>query len=91
MKRFISHRIFTANQHKEEVRIRARPPRGSYTTRYLTPDTMTAIKVTKTTGEQEPFNETKLRRSLARAGADQQIIEQIVKSIRNKLYNGIST
>lgn len=52
---------------------------------------MATINVTKASGEQEPFNEAKLRRMLAATDADPKVVEQIVSSIKEKLYEGIST
>lgn len=52
---------------------------------------MAPITVTKASGEKEPFDEKKLRRSLASAGANDQIINQIAEGISDILYNGIST
>ncbi|WP_445664363.1 ATP cone domain-containing protein [Fodinibius sp. AD559] len=52
---------------------------------------MAPITVTKASGEKEPFDENKLRRSLKSAGADQQIIDRIANAISEILYNGIST
>jgi hypothetical protein len=52
---------------------------------------MAPITVTKASGEKEPFDENKLRRSLKSAGADQQIIDRIANAISEILYDGIST
>ena len=52
---------------------------------------MVTITVTKASGEKEPFDENKLRRSLKSAGADEQIIDQIAAAISDMLYDGIST
>lgn len=52
---------------------------------------MKNIKVTKASGETEPYDEQKLRRSLANAGADEQVIDRIADSIRDMLVDGIST
>ncbi len=52
---------------------------------------MSGIKVIKASGESELFDETKLIRSLDRAGAGQDIIAQVLKNIDNSLYDGIST
>ncbi|NGP77509.1 ATPase [Balneolaceae bacterium YR4-1] len=52
---------------------------------------MENIKVTKASGEREPYDESKLRRSMANAGADQKVIDSIVASIRDQLVDGIST
>ena len=52
---------------------------------------METINVTKASGEQEPFKETKLRRTLEATGADSKVVEQVIASIRKLLYDGIST
>lgn len=49
------------------------------------------ILVQKATGEKEPFNEGKIITSMQRAGTPPQIQEQVLKHIKSKLYNGIST
>ncbi|WP_142714257.1 restriction endonuclease [Fodinibius sediminis] len=49
------------------------------------------MKVIKASGEQEEYNEAKLRRSLASAGADKDTIDQIARSMGDLLYEGIST
>lgn len=52
---------------------------------------MENIKVTKASGEAEPYDEQKLRKSLAGAGADERVIDRIADSIRGMLVDGIST
>jgi hypothetical protein len=52
---------------------------------------MSQIRVTKASGEQEPFDESKLRRSLQSAGAHDETINRIVESINQLLHDGIST
>lgn len=52
---------------------------------------MAQINVTKASGEQEPFDETKLRRSLNGAGASDELINTITSSIKDLLTEGIST
>jgi Holliday junction resolvase-like predicted endonuclease len=52
---------------------------------------MSSIQVTKASGEQQPFDESKLRRSLKNAGATQELIEEIVSSIHEQLFEGIPT
>jgi len=52
---------------------------------------MTNIIVTKASGEQEPYDEAKLRNSLTKAGAEQQTIDHIAQVILHELYDGIST
>ncbi|MCL5985292.1 MAG: restriction endonuclease [Actinobacteria bacterium] len=49
------------------------------------------ILVTKTSGEQEPFQEAKLRRSLEKAGAKQELIDLITSDIGKKIFSGIPT
>jgi len=49
------------------------------------------IMVVKRSGEHEPFSERKVRTSLARAGADDDLIETIVSRVTRELYDGIST
>lgn len=52
---------------------------------------METITVTKASGDRELFNEDKLRHSLANAGAGQQIIEQITRTVEDVMYDGIPT
>ncbi|HKK45688.1 MAG TPA: ATP cone domain-containing protein [Balneolaceae bacterium] len=52
---------------------------------------MNRIIVTKASGEQEPYDESKLRNSLARAGAEHKTADRITKAIRQVLYDGITT
>jgi hypothetical protein len=52
---------------------------------------MKLIHVTKASGEQEPFDESKLKRSLKNAGASEAVTEEITESIKNTLYNDITT
>ena len=52
---------------------------------------MGSINVTKASGETESYDESKLHRSLANAGANQQIIDKIADAIDEILYDGIST
>jgi hypothetical protein len=47
--------------------------------------------VTKASGILDPFSEDKLRNSLSKSGANSDIIENIIKDIQPKLYNGIAT
>lgn len=49
------------------------------------------FQVTKASGEKEPFNPEKLRRSLRRSGADEQVIDQIVADLMSQWHEGIST
>jgi len=52
---------------------------------------MKSVNVTKASGEQEPYDESKLRHSLASAGAGEQIIDHIAGAVSDMLYDGIST
>lgn len=47
--------------------------------------------ITKTTGALVPFSEEKLRVSMKRSGADERTIDEVVKQIKPRLYEGIST
>jgi hypothetical protein len=49
------------------------------------------IFITKANGKREPFDETKLMASLARAGAVAETIENIVGHVREELYDGMTT
>lgn len=49
------------------------------------------FRVTKASGEQEPFDAEKLRRSLRRSGADEEVIDQIIMDLMAQSYEGIST
>lgn len=49
------------------------------------------IKITKRSGEQELFDPGKLRRSLTRSGAKTAVIDYIISSVTDLLYDGIST
>jgi len=50
-----------------------------------------SLLITKASGKIEAFSENKLRHSLQKAGAGEAMIENIVNSIRAKLYQGITT
>ncbi len=50
-----------------------------------------AILITKMNGEQEPFNEMKLDRSLERAGASKEMREKIIRITVSDLREGMST
>ena len=52
---------------------------------------MATFNVMKASGESEPFDENKLRHSLRKAGADQQITDKIIHSIQRILFEGITT
>ncbi len=47
--------------------------------------------ITKSNGEQEPFNESKLERSLNRVGATEDVIAKIIEYTVSKLHDGITT
>ncbi len=51
----------------------------------------TEIHITKASGEVVAFSEKKLIRSLERAGAGEVIINEIVNTIKDHLYEGMST
>lgn len=50
-----------------------------------------SFQVTKASGNTEKFEEEKLRRSLHHAGADDAVIDEIIKDLSQQLYEGIST
>ncbi len=52
---------------------------------------MVNINVRKASGELEPYDESKLRRSLQNAGASTLLIDHIIQSVREILVEGIST
>ncbi|WP_166965356.1 ATP cone domain-containing protein [Yeosuana marina] len=49
------------------------------------------IDIIKSSGEKAKFSLDKLRGSLKRTGADNQTVNQIVDTVRDELYQGIST
>ena len=49
------------------------------------------MKVVKANGEVEPFDESKIRRSLQRAGADAAITDKVIEEVRKKAHDGITT
>ncbi len=49
------------------------------------------IEIIKASGEKAKFSLDKLRTSLKRTGADENIIKQILDVVRDELYQGIST
>jgi len=49
------------------------------------------FEVRKSSGERAKFSATKLRSSLAKSGASEKLIEQILNKVRDELYQGIST
>jgi Holliday junction resolvase-like predicted endonuclease len=50
-----------------------------------------SIEIIKTSGEKVKFSLTKLRASLLRCGADKKTVERILDTVRDELYQGIST
>lgn len=51
----------------------------------------TMIDIIKTSGEKVKFSLTKLRSSLLRSGASDTTVERILNTVRDELYQGIST
>ena len=49
------------------------------------------IDVTKSSGEKVRFSLDKLRNSLSKSGASKTVIDQILNTVRDELYQGIST
>lgn len=49
------------------------------------------VHITKASGEQAVFKPEKLTRSLRRAGAKEEVISQILDSVRSQLYDGMTT
>ncbi|MEQ8624410.1 MAG: restriction endonuclease [Vicingaceae bacterium] len=49
------------------------------------------ISITKMSGETAFFDESKLRHSLVRSGAEAEIVQEVINEINALLYNGIST
>lgn len=49
------------------------------------------ITITKSSGDKVKFSLNKLRSSLKRTGADKETIDQIIDTVRDELYQGIST
>jgi hypothetical protein len=56
-----------------------------------TPHQGNVILVKKATGEQELFAVDKLERSLSKAGADDEVIQQIVADVQAWIFNGVTT
>src|SRR5690554_5247763 len=52
---------------------------------------LTTIVIKKASGEEEPFEVRKLKDSMRRAGAEEEIIGQIADDISNWIYEGITT
>lgn len=49
------------------------------------------FQVTKSSGQTEPFDEEKLRRSLLRSGADEVLVNQVVQELASQWHEGTST
>ena len=49
------------------------------------------IKITKYSGEKVKFSADKLRASLKKTGAEKETIDLIIKTVKDELYQGIST
>ncbi|MGK0412100.1 MAG: hypothetical protein ACJA1B_000289 [Polaribacter sp.] len=49
------------------------------------------IEIIKYSGQKVKFSANKLRNSLKRSGAEEQIINQVIDNVRDELYQGIST
>ncbi len=49
------------------------------------------IEIVKHSGEKAPFDTEKLKSALIRSGAQPEEIDQVIREISKKLYNGIST
>ncbi|NDP25913.1 MAG: hypothetical protein GZ087_00585 [Flavobacterium sp.] len=49
------------------------------------------MKIVKHSGDIVDFNPSKLKQSLLKSGASQEVVETILKSIQNEIYEGIST
>jgi hypothetical protein len=49
------------------------------------------VLITKKSGEQEYFNEEKLRNSLKHSGADEKSIEEVITQLLKMLHSGMST
>ena len=52
---------------------------------------MSTVNVTKASGEKQEYDAFKLRKSLANAGAQKELIQEISKSVEGMLYEGITT
>lgn len=57
----------------------------------LTKEEKSGILVTKMSGDQVFFDEEKLKKSLRRAKADEDIIAQVIEKVKNELYEMIPT
>ncbi len=49
------------------------------------------MEIVKSSGERVKFSMSKLRNSLKRSGADEELVNLIVDSVRDEIYQGIST
>jgi hypothetical protein len=49
------------------------------------------VFIKKASGENEPFDVRKLKNSMRRAGAEEEIIEQVAEDISSWIYDGITT
>jgi hypothetical protein len=49
------------------------------------------FQVVKSSGEKADFSLSKLRNSLFRSGADKSTVDRVLNSVRDELYQGIST
>lgn len=50
-----------------------------------------SLLIKKASGEEEPFKVEKLKNSLRRAGAEEELIEQVAEDISSWIYDGITT
>lgn len=49
------------------------------------------LQIIKSSGEKAKFSFFKLRRSLLKSGADESTVDEVIKKIKDKLYQGMST
>lgn len=49
------------------------------------------ISITKASGEQATFDSNRLKRSLQRSGANEEVIQKVINEVSSHLYEGIST
>ncbi len=52
---------------------------------------LTEFSVQKASGDFVPFDETKIRRSLQRSGADNRVIDLVIQEIRGQVYEDMPT
>lgn len=50
-----------------------------------------SIQVTKASGKKQPFSPEKLRASLKRSGAAEEVVNEVMKGLTPELYEGITT